>query len=105
MLVKTNNTMIDYKELAKEIEESNFFKKYGMKSHWQVGATLVYPIQTWVPNGETEIQLDCFADYKGRTNAFKKFYNELDKKFDYRLKGWSYQKNDGSCPKTFIIYW
>lgn len=93
-----------YEQIADCIEKSKFYNKYGCKTPWlSGGSTCVYPITTWVEDKEIVIQMNSLVSPYGRTNSFKALYNELAKKFD--LREWRYNKNDGSCPPTYSIYY
>lgn len=91
-------------EICKAIEESKFYNRYGAKSGYTSGcSTYVAPITNWIPNKQICIQVDSLANHSGMTNAFKKLYNKLAKKFD--IGCWMYNKNDGSCPQEYIIWY
>lgn len=95
---------INHEELIKRIENSKFFKKYGCKG-WRLcgSSTYIAPITDWVENREIVIEIDALVSHSGMTNAFKALFNELSK--DFPLDEWHYNKNDGSCPQEYVIYY
>lgn len=95
---------LKHEDLIKRIEESKFFKKYGYNGRWLSGSsTSVAPITDWAPNKEIVIQIDPLVSHNGMTNSFKSLFNELSK--DFALDEWHYNKNDGSCPQEYVIYY
>lgn len=83
------------------VERSEFFQKYGYKSHWTSGSsTLVYPITINMVNMSIEIQLDCDS-----LRGIKKALDKLVRQIGENLVSRHYlNKYDGSCPSTAEIY-
>jgi hypothetical protein len=105
-MIGTKMTDKEYMEKASEImkliENSNFFKKFGYKSHWLSGSsTVVYPITDWVPSREIVIQLDSNV-YRGRTQSAHALIKSVEKIMP--IKYWGYGQYDGSCPPTLYMY-
>ena len=95
---------LKHEELLRRIEESKFFKKYGNDSRRLCGSsTYIAPITDWVENKEIVIEVNPLVNHNGMTNSFKSLFNELSK--DFTLDEWQYNKNDGSCPQEYVIYY
>lgn len=90
------------KTICDIIEESEFFRKFGRKTHWiSGGSTVVYPITNYVPNREVEIQLDW--QHRGIISSVKSLVKTLKK--DYPNAHYRFCKWDGSCPDEMIIFY
>lgn len=83
------------------VERSEFFQKYGYKSHWTSGSsTLVYPITINMVDMCIEIQLGCDT-----LRGVKKALDKLVRQIGEELVSKHYVcKYDGSCPNVAKIY-
>ena len=106
-------------ELFSIIAKDKNLRKHVYPDSWFSGSTEVYPYTFWdyrPDNPSIEIQLDSSYVYRKKRydyRFYKKFERQIVKaiepylaQYQDRIKWWSLDANDGSCPPTlkFALY-
>jgi hypothetical protein len=88
-------------QIGDVVVASEFFQKYGYKSHWTSGSsTEVYPVTINMVDMSIEIQLNCET-----LRGIQKALDKLVRQIGVHLVSLYYvSKSDGSCPDTAKIY-